>query len=156
MKTETQYAAEILALAEFLNCDPADITETSWDHYGMKVFTANGDEYAVGNDDSAAKAVESNIEDSIWAFNASFIVSMCDLPDQLVGAIQAWQEKDCESANDGLLELVNRMCGMKGFVENAVSSDGRGHFLSSYDGEENSIKVENEEISETYFIYRTN
>ena len=38
------------------------------------------------------------------------------------------------------------------FVQDAVSSDGRGHFLSGYDGAENEEKVD----GVWYFIYRTN
>ena len=37
---------------------------------------------------------------------------------------------------------------MDEFIEDAISSDGRGHFLSPYDGEENE--------EGDYFIYRIN
>ncbi len=37
-------------------------------------------------------------------------------------------------------------------AQDAVDTDGRGHFLSGYDGEENDIDIN----GTTYFIYRTN
>ncbi len=53
-----------------------------------------------------------------------------------------------ERSNDAVLSLVERTCGLDDFVEDAVSADGRGHFLSHYDGEENE--------QGEYFIYRLN
>ena len=38
------------------------------------------------------------------------------------------------------------------FVDDAVLSDGRGHFLSSYDGYEHEVKIN----GNYYYIYRTN
>jgi hypothetical protein len=38
------------------------------------------------------------------------------------------------------------------FVDDAVLSDGRGHFLSSYDGCEHEVNIKNN----YYYIYRTN
>ena len=41
---------------------------------------------------------------------------------------------------------------MDEFIEDAISADGRGHFLSSYDSEEVEIDIDDE----TYFAYRLN
>jgi hypothetical protein len=38
------------------------------------------------------------------------------------------------------------------FIEDAINCDGRGHFISSYDGEEVEYKYKNQ----VYYIYRTN
>jgi hypothetical protein len=51
----------------------------------------------------------------------------------------------CESANPIIEALIE---DMDHFVSDAISSDGRGHFISRYDGEENE---EGE-----FYIYRTN
>ena len=59
--------------------------------------------------------------------------------------VKSFQEKHCESANDTILALID---DLDEFVQDAISSDGRGHFLSSYDGEE--VETEN------YYIYRIN
>ena len=45
-----------------------------------------------------------------------------------------------------ILALIEETCRIDKFVDDAIDTDGRGHFISSYDGEE----VEAEE----YFIYR--
>lgn len=48
------------------------------------------------------------------------------------------QAELCEDAN----EIVKAMIGnnISLFLENAIKADGRGHFLSRYDGEEIQLK----------------
>jgi hypothetical protein len=140
--------SRIQALAKLLLCDPLDIQPLSYDYYGLPIFSAEGGEYAIGTDSEADEAVIAYIKDSIWAFNASLILSMCDLPSELEDGIKELQEKKREDANEALLALVEKLCGLPFFVTYAVMADGRGHFLSSYDGEE---REEGE-----FFIYRTN
>jgi hypothetical protein len=53
-----------------------------------------------------------------------------------------------EKYEDGNQELLRLIDDIDDFVDDAVSSDGRGHFLSSYDGNENE--------EGKYYIYRTN
>jgi len=62
------------------------------------------------------------------------------------------QSDSCESCNDFLLSLVEKTCGIETFVDDAIRSDGRGHFMSSYDSNENEETVE----GETFYIYRIN
>lgn len=144
---DSEDAEKVQALCEHLDCEPGELSKESYDCYGLDVYSFRSQEYAIGTDAGADKAVTENIQGSIWAFNPSFIVSMCGLPEQLEEGIKAMQEK-CESANDALLALVEKQCGLPLFVEHAVMADGRGHSLSSYDGEEN-------EVGE-FFIYRIN
>jgi hypothetical protein len=138
MYTETIYATETeartQALAKHLE---ADIEEAE------RVI----DNYLILTDDEANKMAKQYIEDSICFFNASFIASHCDA-DISQEAIEAIQEK-YEASNPILLKLIK---DIDYFVEDAISSDGRGHFLSSYDGEESEQEVK----GTTYFIYRTN
>ena len=102
------------------------------------------DNYSVYTDNEADEAVKEYIKESVWAFNAEFI---CGYGSPLVPMVKAYQEKECEGANDAILELIT---DLDDFVQRAISADGRGHFLSSYDGEENEETVN----SETYYIYR--
>jgi hypothetical protein len=146
--TQTSHA---LALAAFLSVDPTELKPLQYDHYGMPLFSVGGEEYAVGTDQEADKAVTADIQEMVWAFNPDFICSMCGLPSEFEDGIRLMQEK-CESANPPLLALVEKQCGLPLFVERAVESDGRGHFLSGYDSEENEVDHE----GETFFIYRTN
>jgi hypothetical protein len=163
---DAKQALHVLALCQHLDCSPDSISLERHDCYGLPVYSADGGEYAVGTDNEAQEAVEKNIADSVWAFNASFILSECGLPLELEDAIRSFQEKECESANDALLALVEKCCatatmevedGLPAFAESAISADGRGHFMSSYDGEENEETIDTEDGGrETLFIYRTN
>jgi hypothetical protein len=146
--TSTEYAPEVLALAEYLDCEPSELSEESYGYYGLTVYSLGSKEYAIGTDEEADNAAREYIESSLWAFNASFILSECDLPSELEDGIQAMQEKQCESCNDAILALVEKTCGLDSFVQSAISADGRGHFLSSYDG--------NEDEAGEYYVYRIN
>lgn len=146
--------AHAQALAQFLSIDISEVSEMFGDHYGLPIFSADGAEYAVGTDSEADEAATESIRGSLWAFNASFVLSECDLPSELEEAIQTFCSQKCESANDAIEALIEKCCkdGVDGFAQSAMSSDGRGHFLSGYDGEENEEEVD----GATFFIYRTN
>lgn len=153
---EKDDALRIAALCQFDGCEPDEVTLERHDFYGLSVYSIGNREFAIGTDSEADSACEQNVSDSLWAFNASFILSECDLPNSLEEAIQAWQEKECEGANEGLLALVEKTCGLDKFTRAAMSTDGRGHFLSSYDGNENVEVVTDGAERETFYIYRTN
>jgi hypothetical protein len=149
MKTEIKNEnAKLEALASFLGCEIEELNQTKWGYYGLDSFELGSKEYAIGTDSEADAACAEYIRDTVWAFNSDFIVSECGLHYQLAEVFQSFQHEKCESANYALLGLVNATCGIESFVESAISADGRGHFLSSYDGEENE---EGE-----FFIYRVN
>jgi hypothetical protein len=138
-------AAQVRALCAHLDCQPDELTLERYDHYGLPVYSLGRQEYAIGNDAEADSAVAGYVRDSIWAFNASFLASFTGLPEEMFAGMQG----KCEGANDAFLTCVERTeGGFDAFVEEAVSADGRGHFLSGYDGEENE---EGE-----FYIYRTN
>ena len=135
------------ALARHLNCSKDDLIEREYDYYGLKVFSYGKSEYAVGRDEEADEACEQNIKDSVWAFNPDFIASECNMP-EAEEIIKAAQQK-CESSNDAILAIIKGSCGISSFVQSAIQADGRGHFLSSYDGDE----IYN---GDGFYIYRTN
>lgn len=131
-----------LALAKFLDEDLDAISETTYDE---NTFDAAGGEYLVLTDEEADARAADYIKDSLWAFNSSFLASYCDLPEAMFKAVQ----DKCESSNDAVLQCVERADGgLDGFIEEAISADGRGHFLNTYDGNENE--------EGGYFIYRVN
>jgi hypothetical protein len=107
-------------------------------------YTYIDDNYGVYTDEEADEKAAEYIKESVWAFNADFI---CGYGSPLSPMVKAYQEKECEGANDAILELIT---DLDDFVQRAISADGRGHFLSSYDGEENEETVN----GETYYIYR--
>lgn len=136
---------KIEAMAKYLECDIEDLTEESYDLYGLTVYSLGNQEYAIGDDEEADKAAAEDIKDSLWAFNTDFIMSHTKLPAESENMIATFQSEKCEDANDTIASLIE---DMNYFIEDAISCDGRGHFLSSYDGEENE---EGE-----YYIYRIN
>jgi len=134
-----KYTKQQTALALYLECSKEDAV-------------LKEEDYLVLTDKEADMMAKDYIKESVWAFNADFILSECGLDRSGEESLKAMQQKSCESANDFILSLIEKTCGLDSFVESAISADGRGHFLSSYDGEENEIKVG----KTTYYIYRTN
>jgi hypothetical protein len=126
--------ARIQALAQHLDSDIEDAERSIGD-------------YLVLTDEEADDMAEQYILDSVWAFNPSFIASHCD-SDIPQDAIEAIQEK-CESSNPILLKLIK---DTDDFIQDAISSDGRGHFIGFYDGEEDEQEVN----GTRYYVYRSN
>ena len=141
----------IKALSKYLELTKEEEKEIYYESYDIYCF--GNEEYLVLTDDEADEKVAEYIKDSVWAFNPSFLSSHSDIDE---GVFKLLQDK-CESANEAVLKLIK---DFDKFVEDAVGTDGRGHFLSSYDGEENEIGLFKffcpEYNNETYYIYRTN
>ena len=137
---------KIKALAKHLECKTSAIDKSS---YGDNAFNYGSKEYLVLTDREADKLAKDYILDFLWAFQGSFIQAHSNLSDNAIKALGKAQAELCEDANDlvkGVIKNLNR------FVQDAISSDGRGHFLSGYDGEENEEQVN----GKTFYIYRTN
>lgn len=103
--------------------------------------------HIVLTDEEADEKAKEYILDSVWAFNPSFLAGETDIDREVFEAIQA--NNRCESNNEAILRLIE---DEDSFVESAIRADGRGHFITSYDGEEHEQKVGNI----TFFIYRMN
>lgn len=142
-----------IAAVEYFECEPDEITEEPYDHYGLEVYSYGREEVAVGNDEEATAATTEEIKNSLWAFNVNFIESHMrstyPLGERASKALERMLGELCEDANEIIESLIENL---DEFIEDAISADGRGHFLSHYDGEENEIKIENE----TYYVYRIN
>lgn len=113
------------------------ITKLEYDYFGLPIFEIDGEEYAVAaNKEKADTAVREEIEQSLWAFNAEFIIKHTELPTEAVQMLKFFQEKKCEDANETFRALIK---DMDDFVGKAVEADGRGHFLARYDGNERRL-----------------
>ena len=112
------------------------------DYNGLQVIEIDGKEWALFTDEEADKAVKSYIEESLWAFNKSFLADQTGLPEEVFSTLQ----QDCESSNDAILSIVEKCGDMDTLVSDAVSSDGRGNFLSPYDGHEKKWGDLSEEV----------
>ncbi len=131
---------KIEALAKYLDVDVEDIEEQS---YNEDLFVHGSAEFLVYTDEEADEAVKESIKETIFGFYPSFLAGETGLPQEVFKALS-----NCSGGNEAVLALVEKTCGLGSFVETAVSKDGRGHFLSSYDG--------TEDAEGDYFIYRTN
>ena len=128
---------KIKTLSQFIECEVDEIERV----YGASTFEHGNREYLVLTDDEADERVKEYIEESIWAFSSWFLASHTGLDEEIIKHLQ----DKCEGANSVLLNAVK---DIDDFVNDAISCDGRGHFMSSYDGYE-------EELNDLY-IYRTN
>jgi len=105
-------------------------------------------------DEEADELAKEDVKQSCWAFNAEFIVEHSNLPWEAIEMVRGYQEK-CEGANDTILALIT---DFDEFYDDAISADGRGHFLNRYDGEEEEITLElntaQDKGSVTFYCYR--
>lgn len=110
-------------------------------------------EYLVLTDKEADEKAQENILESLWAFNADFILKHTKNYKNMynhekkaaLDALKDAQAKSYESLNGLIFAMIE---DINLFVENAIEVDGRGHFISWYDGEENE--------QDGFFIYRIN
>ena len=140
------------ALVNFLSRDEeievgfAHIDPLKYDYYGLTIYKVKNREYAVGTDEEANYAAAEDTKEHVWAFNKDFIIRHSSALDfngseKVLESIQ----DHSENANPIILKLIDNI---DDFIKDAIQSDGRGHFLSGYDGEENEYN--------DYYIYRLN
>ena len=134
---------KIKALADFLGKSVENLRDNGDNCYQV----VDGYEYLVLTDGEADEKAQEYIEDSLWAFNAEFILNICELDSgsNVIESLRKMQETSCEGCNDFIRALIEGTCGIDAFVEEAILADGRGHFLSTYDGEEGE--------QDGYYIY---
>lgn len=139
---------KVRALENFLGVERSEIEESQYYDNG---FAYGNQEYLVLTDEEADEKAREEIEDSLWAFNSDFIIRHTSTYEDMdtyefqaaVKALRGAQESECENLNPLVRALIE---DMDDFVEDAIMSDSRGHFISRYDG------YENEENG--FYIYR--
>lgn len=110
-----------------------DIELQRWDHWGLPVINIGGSQdMAIGTDVLADRAVYMEIMESLWAFNTEWLAQHSRRSYEFIHALQARHE----AGNDAIRATIRNK---KKFVEDAVAADGRGHFLSSWDGSEHTL-----------------
>jgi hypothetical protein len=132
-------------LSKFLGVEKNQIKKI-----GRNTFESCEGEYIILTDRQANKETREYILNYLWTFNADFILKHSkhlDVLNQkdLKNSIYKLQIDLCESANPVMRALIKNI---NKFIEDAINSDGRGHFLSSYDG--NEIEYDG------FYIYRIN
>lgn len=107
-----------------------------------------GEDVIVADDDNADRLTRECIEELLWAFTPEFLASETGLPEEVFQALA--DSGRCESNNEAIMALVEQTCGLEEFVSSAIDADGRGHFLSGYDGKEGEIEID----GDIYYVYR--
>jgi hypothetical protein len=114
-------------------------------------------EFLIVTEEERDAVAKEHIKETLWAFNTSFIMdnlkediynnmSNYEL-DSLESSLRKMQEELCESANAIVFAVI---ADLDDFVQSAVEADGYGHFLSSYNGEEEEIVID----GDYYYAYR--
>jgi len=136
----------INALKLFLEVEKEDIKTIEYDN---NTFICGNGEYMVLTDLEATKQAKNYIKESLWAFNKNFIMSNLNsrfnnMDEEIVENIIDIAQEKYEDGNDSIKSIIR----INDFIKDAIMCDGRGHFISSYDGEEQE--------QGNYYIYRTN
>lgn len=127
-----------------------------WDQETQTAEMADGTEWLVLTDEEADEKTAEEIKEMLWAFRPKFIIEhmkqeeilSMTLKTQLAKSIEQIQTNLCEDAKPIIYALVGGEDGIDNFISDAIDADGRGHFLSYYDGEEKK--------TENFFVYRLN
>ena len=141
------------SLTEFIGANEDETTDfATWCDENLTEVAEYDDsdynnDYLVLTDEEADEKAKQYILDSVWAFNPSFLSSFTGFDIEVFEAIQ--NNGRCESNNDAILSMIK---DEDDFVSDAISADGRGLFLSSYDGCENEETVN----GTIFYIYRQN
>lgn len=125
---DEQEAPKVAALCEHLECEPDELTAETYEHYGLSVYSRGREEYAVGTDAEA---------DEAWDQSLDNYIEECIDPEldfDKLGSLGAYVKFDEEA------------------WKRDAKMDGRGHSLSSYDGNEEEVEVD----GVLYSIFRTN
>ena len=146
-----EYGTQSILLANFLQID---IDEAQ--------SLIDDDDYVVLTDEQADKEVRDYIKESVWAFEPSFLSAHTGIDEEIFTNLA----DRCESNNESYLRMIK---DLDGFIADAVSQDGRGHFMSTYDGNEyevlyyqvvttnnNGMHITYNTKQTPYYIYRRN
>jgi hypothetical protein len=134
-----------LALAIMLEIDTSEIDTI--EEEGDNGWTVQGTGYLCGTEDEMHERCKEYIEQTLWAFNTSFLAkygaldSMCGTD---VESILAPLREQCEGGNDAVKALVDWDNNADQITEDAISADGIGHMLNSYDGTSLEVNIGDE------------
>ena len=142
MNEDTIKNEKVRALQNHLDLDDEEVNN----------ITFNGNEFIHGDredlvleDEEADKRAEEYIKDTAWAFKPSFLSAHTGIDEDVFNILS----EKCEDSNNAVLSMIK---DFDHFVSDAISSDGRGHFIATYDHDESIEEINNTE----YFIDRNN
>ena len=103
------------------------------------------DDWIVLTDEEADDMAKELICGSVWAFAPWFLSAHTSIDEDVFKLLQ----EKCEDSNDAILSMIK---DIDEFWNDAINADGRGHFISHYDGYEHEATV----FGVDYFCYRIN
>ena len=123
---------------------------SSFNGLGINV-EVDGSEYLILDHDARDEYAKDIILDTIEFFKPEFLSRLTGIDTDAFDGI-------CElkGANKLITAVVNGTCGIDKLIEEATNSDGYGHFISGYDGEEIEFHVNNGWDRKTFYAYRIN
>ena len=130
---------QFIALLYYLNANEG---QQDWEDVDNMI----GEDYLVLTDEEADDMVRDYIEESAGMFTPSFLSGFTGIDEEVFKVLQ---EKGDMAAYDAIRSMIR---DFDAFVEAAVSADGRGHFLATYDHNEHEVIVNDT----PYYIYRVN
>jgi len=123
------------------------------DGYEFEMIEATDDsrdineDWLICTDDEADELARNSIEELVGYFNSQFLMEQTGIDTEVFDALRRGA-----STSEQVMQIIEATCGYDSFVEAAISADGRGHFLASYDGEEGEFN--NGRM--TFYLYRIN
>lgn len=154
-------AGEREAYSEWLDHNAYTDSPALWlewlESEGIPLPEYDGEDYhndfLVLTDSEADEKTEEEISELLWAFNASFLSDVTGFDVSIFKAIQA--NGRCDDNNDAIRQLIGDKFDQ--LVADAIGADGRGHFLSGYDGEENEVNIRDYTgVNEYFYVYQVN
>ena len=142
MNEDTIKNEKVRALQNHLDLDDEEVNNIT---FNGNEFIHGDREYLVLEDEEADKRAEEYIKDTAWAFKPSFLSAHTGIDEDVFNILS----EKCEDSNNAVLSMIK---DFDHFVSDAISSDGRGHFIATYDHDESIEEINNTE----YFIYITN
>lgn len=114
----------------------------------------SNEDWIILEDEEADIMAREQIESSLWAFNYSFLVKhsnvIAKIPEDI---FKIMVERMCEDANEIVLALIDNL---NDFIEDTINTDGRGHFIASYDFIEYEVEIDIDDSKKVYYAYRLN
>ncbi len=135
------------AVAKIADVPVEEVVPLEHDKKTGSTFKVGDEEYLVCYHLQADRRAYAAIRESVWAFNPDFILrhAKIEATPAVVAALREMQSRLCESANPLVLAMIKNF---HAFAKEAISIDGRGHFISMYDGVSRKI--------DDHYIYRIN
>lgn len=132
---------KVMALAEYFDIDPERISKeykNSDSLYRNCMYVIDGENrFYLADEKEADDLAKEIILEDIWSFKPDFIREhsrvLREGGDRAINALKNMQESMCESCSPLVRAMID---DLDLFVEDVIKTDGRGHFISMYDGKE--------------------